>query len=267
MAHEFRLPAPRLVGAEVERTIWTVISNPGVTRANGADAALQTSSSYEIELTRLEVAVSALEDAVAAQGTDVPPTVVADSFQRWHAAYRAALRRLEALGRPVGDNAAALAQRLVAAENDVAKVEKRMTPSAAVDATETSSLAMSPAYEPFGETNYFTADGAAEATSIRLLAPPVSTSPSAATLAALVALGSLALGLLLRWSPAQEWIIAHGHLVLAAAGFAWWLLAPLGCLGWLLVLAALWLSFLWPWRQRSYDHGSSIRRLSLSKVS
>jgi hypothetical protein len=267
MAQEFYLPAPRLVGAEVERTIWTVISNPGVTRANGADAALQTCSSYETELTRLEVAVSALEDVVAAQGTDVPPAVVADSFQRWHAAYRAAHRRLEALGRPQGENAAALAQRLVAAENDVAKVEKRMTPSTAGDATETTSLAMSPAYEPFGQTNYFTALGAAERPAIRLLPRPVSAGPSAATLAGFVALASLALGLLLRWCAAQEWLISHGHLVLAAAGLAWWLLAPQGWIGWLLVLAAVWLSFLWPWRQRSYDHGSSIRRLSLNKVS
>jgi hypothetical protein len=57
----------------------------------------------------------------------------------------------------------------------------------------------------------------------------------------LIGLGLIAVPLG-RWHVAQEWLAAHAHLLLALAGLLWWLVAPLGWLGWLAVLAALWLS-------------------------
>ena len=51
-----------------------------------------------------------------------------------------------------------------------------------------------------------------------------------------------------RSAAVHNWLIEHAHFLVAAAGFGWWLMAPLGWLGWVVLLAAVWLSIRPPWR-------------------
>jgi hypothetical protein len=87
---------------------------------------------------------------------------------------------------------------------------------------------------------------------------------------AAVACGIIAMTLLiwiaLQFAAARDWLAAHGHFVLAAAGIAWWLVAPFGWLGWPLVLAAAWLAVRPLKAADAYDAGSTVRRFSNSQL-
>jgi len=70
---------------------------------------------------------------------------------------------------------------------------------------------------------------------------------TATSLLALLLIGLAAvLGPLSRFHQARDWLCAYAHLALAIAGVAWWLIAPFGWLGWLLVAAGLWRSLRFP---------------------
>ncbi len=76
---------------------------------------------------------------------------------------------------------------------------------------------------------------------------PIYCSPAApvcvTVLAALIAIFSVVPNITAARAP----LLAHAHFILGAAGFAWWLLAPYGWLGLLLMLVAVWLALRLPW--------------------
>jgi hypothetical protein len=78
-------------------------------------------------------------------------------------------------------------------------------------------------------------------------------------LAAIVALGTLALVILLRLQEAQNWLMAHWPFVLAAVGGIWWLVAPFGWLAVAAIAAAVWLAVRWPLSAAAYAAGPAYR--------
>src|SRR5439155_20350715 len=98
-----RLQAPQLVGMQVQQSLWGVsfeaseleqrISGP-LSSMNAFGHPMQPCDPWRAEFARLETAAQALEDIVSAQGSNVPASVIAESFVRWQRALNVDRQRL-----------------------------------------------------------------------------------------------------------------------------------------------------------------------------
>jgi hypothetical protein len=267
---EIRLAAPRLVDVLAEQTVWTVSTREGLLIPEEHDSSARHCTPFEVELVRLETATRAQEGVASAYTTDIPMAILQDVFERWRRTYADARRRSQTLYTPAEDDAETWSQRLAASERTVARIEQRLnlSGSSGMENDLPAEDASVPSHAGDGATHYFTS-GPNESPSLIVRLSGDSAGSRRATdfqavWAALIAMVSLLMWPTLHSNLARDWLAAHMHLLLAGFGFAWWLLAPVGWLGWALVLAAIWLALRWPWHPTTYDSGSSIRPALIS---
>jgi hypothetical protein len=120
-----RLAAPRLVGIQVEQTLWRIDAG-GRLLTIPADTALTTASAGEAAVMRLEAAARGLEDVAAAHGADVMNSVLSQSEARWQAIYNSALSRMAAPGRIDGASERPFATREDAAQAVAFRARQRL---------------------------------------------------------------------------------------------------------------------------------------------
>jgi hypothetical protein len=258
------LAAPQLLGTKVDRWIWSVSHGGGMT--SRVSPPVNLAGAYEAELIRLDVINAALADVASLRDSELPRFIVSEGLERWRRAFRRSQRMLADLPAPP-DKSEGLALRLAAAEETAAKIFAGMpTEQAGDDLYTDSSAAVVISNQYRGEPPFIAITDSA-AVSLEILRTRTDLAETPAFWAALFAIGSLALWSLSRWRVGQEWIAEHAHLVLAIIGFLWWLLAPAGWLGWVLVVMAIWLAARSPWRRQTFESGSTIQRMQVASRS
>ena len=242
-----RLPlaAPQLADLSVQRTAWTV-SGERARSATAEGRSLAASAPADADLLRLETAAAAIENVAALAAADLPAKSLADSCAFWWRSFQAVRSRLPA--QP--DESSELSRRLRTAEQAATKARLRLlTSGITIQGSEPGEAALV-GQQQADAPICFTSEGSAS--SLTLIPPPAAAAWQPEHTAALLAAASLALYLLMRLAAVRNWLADHATLLLAAAGIAWWLLAPWPYAGWLLVLAAAWLSLRWPFPRHAY---------------
>ncbi len=236
----FALAAPQLVGLAPTATAWKIDGGRYRTLAAGGRP-LPAASAAELALLRLEVAAAGLEDLATAVASELPSAEQAESFRAWWRDYLSAAARLDAA--PQAAPAEWTARRQGAAQN-AERARQRMLAGGVLMEND---LPLATAAPPAGMDAKVCFLSPSAAGEIVLLAPPVRPPQSAAPLAALLAAVSASLFVVLPLPRVRGWLEAHAGLIVAAAGIGWWLMAPWGVAGWLLVFAAVWLALRWSW--------------------
>jgi len=183
---------------------------------------------------------------------------------RWRNLTGVIHRRLAAFP-PAEEGAADFALRISAADDAVAKAGQRLIQAGIVDEDAIGPPTVSAADEEAPPALHVLSSTAADELKISWPNREAGLPPPRALIAAAIAIAALLAWPVGRSVAVQEWFMAHAHFVLAAAGIAWWLIAPLGGLGWVLVLAAVWLSLRSPW-PRASEPGSTLERLPRSQL-
>jgi hypothetical protein len=259
---------------EVQRWLWTV--NHGDLDSNAtmipseaiaaAGSSARECSASELALIRMQALAQSLDDIAAAQGTSAPPSVLAESFMRWQSELDAAHKRFLQLAErePVTSEARDQAR---AALEAASKVRQRLIQAGVVEEDTVAAVNNELALED-GDESALHVEVVGRGTELGLDWQP--TEPGWALSRAAIACGILAMTLLvwiaIQFAAARDWLAAHGHFALAAVGFAWWLVAPFGWLGWLPVIAAAWLAIRPPGRPAAFESGSTLRRVARSMM-
>jgi len=235
-----RLAAPRLPGMLVEHTTWEIATPGRMPRFLSGEAALRPCTADEAAVLQLEAAASSLEDVAAVQGADVLAPVLAETAAHWNGVYLGAKSRIPST--PPSQHA----QRVEAAAALAARTRERLAELDMNMAARDDFEADGPAVSNAASALFLEASG--EAGQVTLSAAPTAGGANfMARFCAALFVGLAAISVpLSHWPPAQQWLSAHAHLVLALAGLLWWLFAPLGWLGWIAVLAAVRLSVRFP---------------------
>jgi hypothetical protein len=244
-------------------------SNPAIVLSQATTAAGSAGrecSAGEAALVRLQALAQLLDDIASAQGTSTPPSVLAECFARWQSELEAGHRRFLQLAEREPMTSGALEQARAALEAG-SKVRQRLIQAGVVDedtlAVGGGELALESADE---SAFYFEVVG--RGTELEIVQQPGE--PRRAAWRTAIASGIVGITLLLwmavQFAAARDWLAAHGHFVMAGAGIVWWLVAPLGWLGWPLVIAAAWLAVMPPKRETAFDGGSTLRRFSNSHL-
>lgn len=260
------LPAPQIQGLTTRQTLWTVRSPANQPAAVVASDALPLASSAELELARLEAAVVALADAAAAPAGDLPADVLLESVRRWQQAAHAARQRLaEEADR--ANSADRLAEKLQSVLVQLAEVEQDL-PGPRTNGAADAQLLPHADFAPSttGQAWYGMTGPATAALPVRWRRPTAALFDQPATRALIAVAGSVLIWLVLRWPVGQVWWLANAHLAMALAGVAWWLVAPLGGAGLVVMLVAAGLAW---FSRRSGPGGespSTIRRLPSIQV-
>jgi hypothetical protein len=182
------------------------------------------------------MAVAALENVAAAQGASVPTAVIAESAERWRGAAESVRRRILQNSddwQPEDD------ERLTAAGQRAVRATQRLVQAGILDESETGATAGGAEEAPLPDDRSFFR-GAANELHVSWSQPQAAPVPWRSVAAWCIAVSALLLWPVNRSARARSWLNRHAHLAVAAAGLMWWLMAPLGWLGWLLVLAAAW---------------------------
>jgi hypothetical protein len=228
-----RLAALRVSDAPVERTTWTVAGSPaGLIRATST---LERQTPAAVAAEQVIAAANALVEVAAAAASDLPAAVVAEGFDRWRRVYAAAVARLEAMPRIGSEELSAAGDRLAAARQEAAKAIEKLQPLSTMEP----GAAPSGAEDALAGAVCFVGGGQTAELKIEWR---VASTGSAAVRTRWAAVGlALWLGLaaVVRWPPARDCLARYCHFVLALGGVAWWLMMPLGWLGWLVVAAAI----------------------------
>ncbi len=252
------LAAPRFTGARLEQTLWSVGITDAASRDSftpsepltlHADHKLPSLTANEAELVRLQALTKASEGIAAVQGGNIPPLVLAETFNRFERRFQAVQAQLQRTTVGPANNATIAAatsaldtmnrirQRLLQAGIPLGNEPKPETAPKSMDADQHIVARFSPphAKDDHGveeiELAFTTASDATLSQRMLLLA-------AFAFLAAVFAVVPLV-------SASRSWVFAHIPFVLATLGVAWWLIAPLGWLGLLLLAIGAWLA-LWP---------------------
>jgi hypothetical protein len=252
------LAAPAVERMPTRHAAWSISGSAPASRGSGVG--LTACSADAIELLRLETAASVLQGTASALAADFPDEELGGSFIAAWQEYQSALAQL---GGTSPSAAGELAARRKAAEQHAEAARQRALSSRALDAKDLAVVPDTPATPDSGRL-CFTAAGAGS--ELVLLPPRRTAGWTSDYTAALLAAAGLALLLAPTWRRFLNWIAEHASLAVAAVGIAWWLLAPCGLAGWLLVLAAAWIAVRWPWRWRSYDPASATDRIALAST-
>ncbi len=269
------LTAPQLAGVEVQRLLWTVDLGdreldaafiPGAAIAAAGSSARECSAA-EAALVRLQALAQSLDDIASAQGTSVPASVLTECFVRWQGELQASHRRFVQLAEqePVTEE---FREQARAALDAASKVRQRLIQAGVIDEDTFAAAGGGEFIERDTVSSALHFEVVGRGTELEIVWPsdegrwPISRPAIALGIGAL----TLLLWIAAHFSAARDWLAGHGHLALALAGTVWWLVAPLGWLGWLLVLTAAWLAILPPKRRAAYDTGSTLRRFSNSQL-
>jgi len=260
-----RLQSPQLVGMEVQKTLWSIETVLGdrINRQLTVAAALQAKvppqscSAADAALTRLEAAALALDEVAGSSGGNIPAAIVTEVFQRWQQEFNAAKTQLDvALAESAPTDV--LETRRQSLLDSAAKVRQRLQP--AVDALSQPELRRTTNSAP---NLYALGPGAISELTVSLL--PIDHAAPSRTLGTWsLALAAFGCWLLLVSRRGCDWLLENGRFLVAACGVAWWLLAPFGWLGWLFVLAALWLTIRPAAPNYAAEVSSTMRRVAPS---
>jgi len=267
-AGSLRLESPQLMGMDAQKTMWSVRSSEGIPGERSPTVTIsqhtglpQPCTAAEAGLARMEAAGQALDEVASANTANVPIAVIGESSQRWQRDFdtaKAALDQLLAESDPSDD----LNSKRQAVVEAAAKARQRLSPA-------TVSNDLSPTSPPGRIAADKGADliamGSGHIDALRLsVRPDAQAAPSRAGIAWGVALFSIVCGLLTALPRGRDWISENGRFLVAACGVAWWLLAPVGWLGWLLVAAALWLTLRPTASSYRAEAGSPLQRFASS---
>jgi hypothetical protein len=244
----FSLAAPQVLGMATKHSAWIVAGGPYRAAAAGGQR-LRSGAMAELALLRLETAAAGLSEVADAVANELPTKVQAEAFRAWWHDFQAAAGRLATL-----PATAERTQRRAVAEQAAERARQRMLAGGLLE--EDDLVPATPAVEPaksmLAESCYV-ADGDAHAITLVAASPPPIEEPSSAGWAAALAALSLASLVVLPQPRVRDWLAVHAALLVAAAGIVWWLVAPWGVAGWLLVAAAVWLSLRWTWPRGGYE--------------
>jgi hypothetical protein len=254
---------------QVEQTLWTVERNDvghdeglqlaGIATQLPSDAA-NACSPLAAELARLQASARGLESIVTAQGSRIPPGVIAESFARWRQKLATSQSRLLKMQEEAIEPAD-IAVEIKKAEDVAERVRQRLVQSGVLNEDETANQrgAAMDAVESSSAVHFLSRANAGEL-HLTWQMPATNRLTSRTAVACVLAALSFLLGFVLRSALVREWLMSHGAFVIGALGVGWWLLAPLGWLGWIPVLAAVWCCVRSPWPMSQFDGASTIQR-------
>jgi hypothetical protein len=238
---EVHLTAPRLPGMRVEQTVWEITTPDQPARLASGEEAVEACSAREAAVRRLEAAARGLDDVANAQGGDVLAPILADAAMHWNGIVARSSRLLAGMEPAAAEADSAISRRVQAAEGLAARARQRLA-AFNMPALDDAASDRQAADQDSATSLYLAADNEVSQLKVNAAAAAGNRSLASRLWAVLaISLATIAVPLA-RWPQVQQWFAAHAHLLLALAGLAWWLFAPLGWLGWLLVLAAIWLS-------------------------
>jgi hypothetical protein len=266
-AEGIRLMAPQLQDVQVKQTLWTVRSRddgrvvPLGANVVSSDSTAQPTSAQRAALARLEAAEKALDSVAAAQGTNLPAGAVAESYVRWRQVLNRDDRRLtDMFDQNDAGGEMALARKAVVDEAD--KVGQRLVQAGFTDQIQVAAAPSATAEDVQPASIQFITNGPASELHVTFATPPMPLFPSTVAVAWLTAFAAV-VGWLVSFSAlARDWLQAHVPFLVGLCGIAWWLVAPAGWLGWLLMLFALWFAVSSPWPRAAYEPSSTRQRLS-----
>ena len=246
------LTAPRLAGLPVARTLWNLFDLQ-LGASTGGKSGLRQISPLEAAIVKAELLADELTRVAGLRPENLPPAVLADVYsdsqQEFQAAYSEAAARLGQPPRQAAELSARLSQARQTADNARRRMEQGgivVTPGAVpttaggdreLDRTERVNRTI------------LLSDGLRDRLVVQM---PVKNSPGEDRWWSAAMVGMLLGGgwLLSRLAKVRDLAAAHAPAIFAAAGLAWWLLAPLSWLGWIGVGLAVWLALRSPGRRR-----------------
>jgi hypothetical protein len=241
------LLAPVLPAMTAPPALWTILRANSqrtelpelASELSQATAVAYTQPSADIQ--RLEAYVAALDAVQAARAATIPKQVIAESFARWQASVLAIVQRLEeeeASGALTSD----LAERRRAALETMSAIRQRLYQAEILnEETEMPRVATAPDLGAGDATYLVTGHKLHLSRSNAAASAPILSEQW--LLAGCFVASVLLLARFARSPQAREWVSMHRHVALAIAGVSWWLLMPLGWVGWLALAAAAWLAF------------------------
>jgi hypothetical protein len=262
------LTAPHLAGLNAPPALWSLVRSddllrptPLTTRHSAVSLAATALSSEQVSLLRVEAYVRALEAVQDARGSSVPWPVLAESFDRWQRTLEAADGWLANAPRLDEDSDNATRRRQ-AALNAAQAVRQRLVQAGVLNEEHSVAHAAQAAALDQPKAASFLVPGESFAWEMDSEQPGAAFAPSRLVWAICLAIATLAVVPLSRLTDVRNWLLDHSYFLLGCAGLAWWLIAPLGWLGWLPFLAAVGLGLrsCWP-RARSHS-GATIQRFS-----
>jgi hypothetical protein len=253
-----RLAAPRFLGARLTKTLWSVgianaargdtttLSEPLSLHAEHKPPSL---TANEAELVRLLSLAKANESIAAVQGGNIPPQVLAETFNRFERRFQAVRARLQRT--TVGPPNDATLDAIASALDTMVRIRQRLlqagVPLGDEPKPETApeSVVSDRNIVARFSSNQITHEHSQEEIELTFSVASDTASSQRMLLLAAFSLLAAVFAVVPLVPASRAWVLARFHFVLAALGVAWWLIAPLGWLGLLLAIIATCLA-LWP---------------------
>jgi hypothetical protein len=256
---------------EVQESLWTIDNDRAPRNFDGGNRLRFAISDPEkegtlaaAELARLETLAHLLDSIASAQTVELPRRILADSFLRWKHELTGIQHRLSAL-QEQKQLAPDMAAQMQLALDAAARSEQRLLQAGILNESEVGETMRAPkSVEPASAT-YYLAKGAPGELTISWTSqqPP---RLSRGVIAAAVTAIAMVVALVLQLTLVREFFASRPHWALALVGIAWWLLAPLGWIGWLAVFAAVWCAVRPVAPRSGYETGSSIVRWTSNRT-
>lgn len=270
-AARWRLEPPLLAGMEVQDSLWTIDHDRLLPDSeSGQELRFEfTDRNRECtlaaaELARLQALSHLLESVAAVQTAELPRRILADSFLRWKhelTAIEHHLRALQDQKKLSTDMVTQLQQALDAA----ARSEQRLLQAGILSESEVGESMQARRSAAFGSATYYLTTSNPGELEVSWKANAPTSAVLRGLIAAAVAVAAILIAGLLQLAVARDFFVARPHWALALLGLAWWLLFPLGWIGWFGIFAAGWCEARLLWAPRHYEPGSSIVRWSGSQ--
>jgi hypothetical protein len=266
-----RLAAPALLGMEVQESLWTIETDRLEPNSeNGYQLRFEfidrtrACTLAATELARLQALSHLLDSVASTQTVELPRRILADSFLRWKRELTEIEHRLQAL-QAQKQLTSDMATEMQSALDLAARSEQRLLQAGVLSESEVGETMQARHSAPLASATYCLTTGSPGELGISWkAAEPASTVPRGA-IAAAVALGAILIASLFQLAVARDFFSKRPHWAVALLGVAWWLLAPLGWIGWLAILIAACCEGRLLWTRGSYEPGSSIVRWSGSE--
>lgn len=242
--------APRIVATTVAHTLWSFDSAQPATTDNvglrlsaviSSGKAITNQNQAAADLLRLESLARTIEDLAATQGENIPLSVITEAFVGWDNLLSLTHRRLQSSPEPPVNQQQA--SHIRAIMDSVAKIRLRWQQTGLLK-LETPASDSHPWLSVEGSrlTENYVIDSEQPEIQVVWSREQTPATRSHTVTMALLAVFSAVLAAVPNFSATRAALSAHAHFVLGATGFGWWLLAPYGWLGLLLMLFAGWLA-------------------------
>ncbi|MEX2176966.1 MAG: hypothetical protein WD872_21570, partial [Pirellulaceae bacterium] len=246
----FQIPLPALENLPAEQTLWTALGSDGVQWDQAQANSLWSREDAEVRV--LDSIADVLAEIASTSAASASASAVGDAWLIGAALFQAQRQRVAALGPSAADR---FSPRIRAAEEKAASARERAIASAFLPPGSSASAPAKQAAEWIvSKENHSPAAGASNESprSVQLRTTRSREEQGDGWLLWAVALvaGAVLTPRLLAARAVHSWLLGKGHFLLAWCGVGWLLIAPFPWLGWIAIVAALWLAIRPPWRQQ-----------------